>query len=114
MDKYEALAEILNDEDLSKEVIADSAEETVKNLQARGLDFSVEELKEVASNIDKATKTSGEIDESDLDNVSGGLLRRNNTPWCKPGKIPGVMIIVSPIDRLPPTAKKLLGMLGYK
>ena len=73
MDKYEALAKILEDEDLTKEVITESVEQTVKNLASRGIDFSADELKELSAFVHAGTDNSGEMDEVELESVSGGI-----------------------------------------
>ena len=71
-DKYEALAELLKDEENAKEVFGKSPEEAQVNLKARGLDFTVEELKELA---EKAVAgADGELDENSLDDVAGGIV----------------------------------------
>ena len=68
-DKYEALAELLKDEATAKEVLADTLEETQANLEAKGLDFTVEELMQIV----QAQTQSGELDETNLDDVNGGF-----------------------------------------
>ena len=47
-DKYEALAELLKDEAAAKAVMGSSPEEAQANLKAKGLDFTVEELEQLA------------------------------------------------------------------
>ena len=68
-EKYKALAELLKDEETAKEVLSESVEETQANLKAKGLDFTVEELLEIA----KAQLPKGELDEGSLDDVNGGF-----------------------------------------
>lgn len=87
MDRYEALADILKDPETARGVIADSVEETFKNLAIRGIDFSVDELREI-STIVHAHETSNdrELDVSKLDNVFGGAARiKYILPVIKPG-----------------------------
>ena len=73
-EKYKALAELLKDEETAKEVLSESVEETQANLKAKGLDFTVEELLEIA----KAQLPEGELDENSLDDVNGGGLFGDN------------------------------------
>ena len=87
-DKYEALAELLKDEETAKAIWGNTPEEAQTNLKEKGLDFSVEELLEMAQ------PPEGEISESELDNVSGGIIfggcfwppRRFPFPWMKTGR----------------------------
>lgn len=71
-ERYEKLAELLKDEASADEIIADSAEETQKILQNKGLDFSVDELKELAKSL-LSNDDTGEMDEKALERVSGGV-----------------------------------------
>ena len=73
MDKYQELAVLLSDPAKANEIISKSVEQTQANLKANGLDFSIEELVELA---EKATlqQTQGELNEDDLDEVAGGLV----------------------------------------
>lgn len=73
MDKYQELAVLLSDPAKANEIISKSVEQTQANLKANGLDFSIEELVELA---EKATiqQTKGELSEEDLDEVAGGLV----------------------------------------
>ena len=71
-EKYEALAELLKDEETAKAVFGKSPEEAQVNLKARGLDFTVEELKELAEKA--VTSADGELDENNLDDVVGGIV----------------------------------------
>lgn len=70
--RYEKLAELLKDEALANEIIADSAEETQEILHNKGLDFSVDELKELAKTL-LSNDDVGEMDEKALESVSGGV-----------------------------------------
>ena len=73
--KYEALAELLKDEETAKSVLGSSPEEAQANLKAKGLDFSLEELKKMAESALASTDGKGELNEDTLDNVSGGVFR---------------------------------------
>ncbi len=73
MDKYEALAELLNDKEKANEIISESVEETSRNLQKMGLDFTVDELIELAEKANVTSK-SDELSEGELEDVSGGIL----------------------------------------
>lgn len=70
--RYEKLAELLKNEASANEIIADSAEETQKILHNKGLDFSVDELKELAKTL-LSNYDTGEMDEKALERVSGGV-----------------------------------------
>ena len=73
-DKYEALAELLKDEETAKTVMGSSPEEAAVNLKARGLDFTAEELTKLANDAIASESGSGELSEESLDNVSGGVV----------------------------------------
>lgn len=70
-ERYEKLAELLSDEKEAAEIISESVEETQKNLAARGLEFTVAELKEFGKAV-TAANAHGELDEDALEGVSGG------------------------------------------
>ena len=70
--RYEKLAQLLKNEASANEIIADSAEETQKILHNKGLDFSVDELKELAKTL-LSNDDTGEMDEKALERVSGGV-----------------------------------------
>ena len=75
-ERYEKLAELLSDEKEAEAVISESVEETQKNLAARGLEFTVAELKEFGKAV-TAANAQGELDEDALEGVSGGVI----LPW---------------------------------
>ena len=79
MDKYQKFAELISDETKAKEVLSESIEETQANLKKHGMDFSIEELIEMAQNVLSSTE-SGELNEDSLENVSGGYLAKCATP----------------------------------
>lgn len=70
MNKYEQFAELLKDP--SKNILSDSIEETQANLAANGLDFSIEELEELAAKVE--AQDGEELNETALDDVAGGSL----------------------------------------
>lgn len=73
--KYLKLQELLKDEVTSKKLFTLSVEECSDVLlKEYGLDFSVEELTEFMKGLQAALKDrkNGELDESDLEMVSGG------------------------------------------
>ena len=49
-----------------------SAEEAAAQFQAKGYDFTAEELEAFAANLKSMVSQSEELDENALDNVSGG------------------------------------------
>ena len=71
MDKYQELAELLKDPAKANEILSDSMEETQANLKANGLDFSIEELEDLAVKV--TAQDEGELGEDALDDVSGGV-----------------------------------------
>lgn len=71
MDKYQELAELLNDPAKANEIFSDSIEQTQANLKANGLDFSIEELQDLAVKVN--ANDQEELGEDALDDVSGGL-----------------------------------------
>ena len=71
MDKYQELAELLNDPAKASEILSDSIEQTQANLKANGLDFSIEELQDLAVKVN--ANDQEELSEDALDDVSGGL-----------------------------------------
>lgn len=70
-ERYEKLAELLSDEKEAEAVISESVEETQKNLAAKGLEFTIAELKEFGKAV-TAANAQGELDENALEGVSGG------------------------------------------
>ena len=72
MEKYQALAELFKDEATAKEILSDSVEETQQNLKKYDLDFSAEELEEIAAKV-VAQEESGELNEDALEDVAGGV-----------------------------------------
>lgn len=73
MDKYQAFAELMEDENKAKEIISDSIEQTQQNLKNNGLDFTLEELKEMAAKV-VIQDSNDELDEDALNDVNGGIL----------------------------------------
>ena len=73
MDKYRELAELLSDETLAQQLISESIETTRDNLVKRGLEFTVDELKELSVAAHECVGGNGEIFEGDLDRVAGGV-----------------------------------------
>lgn len=72
-DRYEALAELLKDEETAKTVLGSSPEEAQVNIKSRGLDFTVEELTKLADYTLASTENKNELNEESLDDVSGGV-----------------------------------------
>ena len=74
MDKYQQLAELLKDQDKANAFLSESVEETQKNLEKEGLDFTVDELVEIAEKVEKKENEGDELNEDSLDDVSGGVI----------------------------------------
>jgi len=88
-ERANALTDILDaDEARAQTLLSLKAEEAVKQINALGNDFTVEELCEYSEAL-KATSTQGELDAESLDHVSGGYVVRIELP--KP-RIPHVSI----------------------
>lgn len=73
MNKYELFAELVKDEEKSKEIFSESLTETQQNLKKIGLDFTEDELLEFAKTV-QTKATSGELNEAQLSDVNGGIL----------------------------------------
>ena len=73
MDKYQELAQLLSNPAKAQEIMSESVEKTQANLKANGLDFSIEELEELAEKV-TIQQTQGELSEDVLENVSGGSI----------------------------------------
>lgn len=75
-EKFEMLANYMNeDQERAKALTAVSVEEACKKINADGYDFTVEELHDFAQIAEKASSVKqGEMNEDELDNVSGGIL----------------------------------------
>lgn len=71
-EKLLKLSELLTDDSFAEAVVADTAEETQKNLATKGYDYSLEELKEFAAFFEKSN--DGELEEDYLDKVTGGVV----------------------------------------
>ena len=70
-EKLLKLSELLEDDSFAEAVIADTAEETQKNLAEKGLEYSLEELKEFAAFFEKGQDE--ELTEENLLDVTGGV-----------------------------------------
>ena len=92
-DKYEALAELLKDEAAAKAVMGSSPEEAQANLKAKGLDFTVEELEQLAAYTLSSAQDKNELDESALDDVSGGIY----FPAVMPSSFPAIAKVLSTV-----------------
>lgn len=74
--KFEKFEQLLQDAELAKKVLVPSVEETQKNLAELGMDFTIEELNQIAAG---ASETSeAELQEEDLANVAGGAVDKNS------------------------------------
>lgn len=72
MNKYQAFAELMKDETKANEIIADTIEQTQQNLLKYDLEFTTEELKEIAAKVATMSETD-ELNEDALDDVAGGV-----------------------------------------
>lgn len=72
MDKYQQFAELISDEEKAKEILSESIEETRENLKKHGLDFTVEELKEMSQGA-AVSANDDELSADALDDVAGGI-----------------------------------------
>ena len=73
--RIKEIIEILGtDEKRINELIDMSPEDAAKTLQAEGQDVKTEELIEFAEYVKMQTETNSELDESELDRVSGGVI----------------------------------------
>lgn len=87
--KFEAL---LKNEEEAKRVLVPSVEETRKNLAALGMDFTEEELNEIAAGAIDAIKTNDELAEGDLEAVAGGAKANRNSDYYKAGQKAGKIL----------------------
>ncbi len=72
-ERVNAIAEVLNaDEDRAKKLIEMEPAAAAEALKAEGYDFTADELIEFGEILSKANQ-SGELDESNLDDVAGGI-----------------------------------------
>jgi len=71
--RVEMLEKILtNDMDFAKEIAEMEAEDAAKALQAKGFDFTAEELCAFVDDLNAFLQENGQLNEEDLDNVAGG------------------------------------------
>lgn len=68
----EIAAAMGNDADQIKELFELTAQEAAAKFQAKGYDFTAEELEAFAANLKTMVAQSEELDEGALDNVAGG------------------------------------------
>ena len=81
---------LLEDSEKAKEVLAPSVEETQKNLAALGMNFSIEELNEIAAGAFDAAQTDAELAEGELEAVAGGAVKANkNSDYYRAGQKAG-------------------------
>ena len=88
-ESFEKLQVLLEVED-PDQIFTCSVEETQANLQARGIDFSIEELKTFAKELESQC-SEGELDESALDDVAGGAVLQAVAKWI--AKVNGPKLI---------------------
>ncbi len=65
---------LFSDEEKASHYLSLSPEDAVKEINAQGNDFTVEELIEYGNIIKKSTSQQDELDADDLDNVAGGII----------------------------------------
>ena len=85
MNKYELLRDMIEKGE-AEQYFTEDLESTAKNLQAAGLDFSPEELNDLAAAYKASLKEEGELGCDELDMVAGGAIRLPNPfkgikPW---------------------------------
>lgn len=69
-DRIQKLESLLKDEETVNAIFTDSVEETQKNLAENGLDFTIDELMELAESF---MPDEGELDLDALEGVAGGI-----------------------------------------
>jgi predicted ribosomally synthesized peptide with nif11-like leader len=71
--RYEQAMELIKDEEFSKELSKQENPEGVQKLFAsKGVELSIEELKDIAHAIILMTQTDQELSDEDLEQVAGG------------------------------------------
>lgn len=71
-ERLTALLKIMEDENTAKKLMNMPVEDVQKELAAKGLEFSVEELTAFAQGLSDSQSTKDELSEADLVNVAGG------------------------------------------
>ncbi|MBE6813510.1 MAG: hypothetical protein E7523_11605 [Ruminococcaceae bacterium] len=72
-ERIELLAEtLMNDVDFANEIIEMEAEDAAKALNAKGFDFSAEELAAFAEDVYAFLEENNQLSADDLDEVTGG------------------------------------------
>ena len=68
---------VFQNEELARKVLPLSPEEAQKVLAENGFDFTIDEILDAGNELSKMQErlTSGELDEDDLEDVSGGASR---------------------------------------
>ena len=66
-------AYLIEDEERAKELFNMMPEEAVAKMNADGYDFNLDEVREYGEQLKAAAQSEGELNEAELDNVSGGL-----------------------------------------
>lgn len=73
-ERAEILTQYLtSDPDRAKDLLALKAQEALQRINAEGYDFTIDELNEYCKAF-KAAVTEGELNESELETVAGGLV----------------------------------------
>ena len=73
-ERAEILTQYLtSDPDRAKDLLALEAQEALQKINAEGYDFTIDELNEYCKAF-KAAVTEGELNESELETVAGGLV----------------------------------------
>lgn len=72
-ERIQAIAEVLENDDLRRELLAMEPANAAEELKKNGYDFTAEELIEFGTLVAEATNT-GELNAEDLDAVAGGAV----------------------------------------
>ena len=72
-ERIQAIAEVLENDDLRKDLLAMEPADAAEELKKKGYDFTADELIEFGTLVAEATNT-GELNADDLDAVAGGAV----------------------------------------
>lgn len=72
-ERIQAIAEVLENDDLRKDLLTMEPADAAEELKKKGYDFTADELIEFGKLVAEAT-SSGELDAEDLDAVAGGAV----------------------------------------
>lgn len=88
--------ELFKDEEFLKKILGISAEDAQKEFLKKGAEITVDELNDIAAQINATISSGEELDETALDHVAGGAWSRWQTVKFAAGVAVGIAVVCTP------------------